>query len=253
MGCVTARQRYEAHVGAVLQSVWDRHEKHLGIAPEVDYRTPEVALLEAEAELGCARAHPEDVPADLAHLATADREELLGAVVRLQQERDEARLDTLRALMRYQFGGGPDPVKVAERVFALVRTMLPELCWHMKQWEAGALFGDIRQTWQEKEQKLIEELVSRYASVKFTNAGGKCAAARRKKALQSMGNTSKRHGRRKGDARETGAPDTNAAIPQEKLKEARRMRDEAERRRMAELCGCEPDEIDLDRISLGEE
>lgn len=244
MSAVSARERYESWVGAILTHAASRR----GDDAAVDYRTPEVAVMEFE-EAGWTRVHSEDLPADLAHLAEASREELLGKICELQAERDDARHQTLRALMKMLFGGGPEPVAVAERMFALARTVCSDAAWGLKQWEVGALFGDIRQTWQQKEKRMIEELITRYSTIEFTNAGGKSASARAKLSKDRRGNTSRKLGRRKGDHAQNGTAPKQQTITQQERMDAREVAREAERERIAEMCGVDPEEIDLDRIS----
>lgn len=243
---ITARDRYQAYVGAVLEHVRNRRKMD---HEAVEYRTPEIDLMEFE-EHGRTRVHPEDMPADLADLADAPREELLARICELQEQRDAARTQTLKALMNYAFGGGPDPVSVAERIFLLARVVCTDVAWGMKQWEVGALFGDIRQTWQQKEKVMIEKLVSAFSTVVFTNSGGKSVAARFKQALARLGNTSKKFGRKPGDAPESGVPAKSSAAKRRELQDARELARELERERMAEELGVDPDEIDFSRIDL---
>lgn len=243
---ITARDRYEAYVGAVLDHVRTRRKMD---REAVEYRTPDVDLMEFE-EAGWTRVRPEDMPADLADLARASREELLAKICELQEQRDFARHQTLRALMNYAFGGGPDPVSVAERMFLLARMVCTDVAWGMKQWEVGALFGDIRQTWQQKEKAMIERLVSAFSTVVFTNSGGKSITARFKQALARLGNTSKKLGRKAGDPQQSGVPAKSSAAERRERQDAAELAREMERERLAEELGVDPDEIDFSRIDM---
>lgn len=235
----TPKETYEAFVGAVLEQVAARG----GGMQQVDYRTPEVAMAELEDD-GWLNFQEGDVPRDLSRLKKMSPLALMGEVCAMQEERDQARVAGFRALIRFLFSGGPDPIKVAERAFILARTMARPEVGGMKQWEAGALFGDIRQTWREKERRMVEELIRKYSDIEFTNAGGKCAQARAKQSLARMGNTSKRHGRRKGEERVK--PDTNGEVsPHELRRQLAELEREEQRERLAELAGVDPDEIDL--------
>lgn len=197
MAARTAQEAYEAHVGALLTKVWDREGETLVFNP-VDLNTPLSAVLEGEKT--CARVHVEDLPMDQAHLAEMDREELMAVVLQLIDERDEVRSLTLNALLNFLFGDGPDPIKVSERGFILARAVAPENVWKMKQWEAGAIHGLMKQTWREMEKRLIEELLSRLATTGvFTMSGGKSQSARQRYAEDKKGNTSRKQGRKRGD------------------------------------------------------
>jgi hypothetical protein len=240
---------YRAHLGAVLEHVARRRGMSADV---VDFRTPDAELLEREFDelrdqIG---AEKEDVPRDLRRLKKMSPSALMGEVLRMQEERDAARLDAMKGLMRFLYGGGPDPVRVAERATVLARTMADDGLWGMKQWEAGALFGDIRQTWREKEKRMIEQLVTKYTSVKYTNAGGKSVQARVKQSLARMGNTSKKFGRRKGDHRDDVVPDAPEISAAEERRQLDELRREEERERIAELAGVDPEEVDLDQTFM---
>lgn len=241
------RDVYEAHIGTMLERVATRAGRAAELA---DFRTADVALMELE-QAGWNDLDDEDIPHDLRRLRGISRSALIGEVCRMQEERDDARRDAFMTIMRYLFSGGPHPLAVAERAFLLARWAGSHLLFGMKQWEVGALFGDIRQTWREKERRMIEELASRFSTVEFTNAGGKSWQARAKQALARLGNTSKKHGRRKGEARpETEARVNGSHVPgyseRDMLNELRR---EEERERLAELAGVDPDEIDLSLVT----
>lgn len=239
---------YRAHIGALLEHVARRR----GRPEAVDFRAPDTEAMERELhELKDEIAvEKEEIPQDLKRLKKMSLSALIGEVLRMQEERDAARLAAMKGLMRFLYGGGPDPVRVAERATVLARTMADDGLWGMKQWEAGALFGDIRQTWREKEKRMIEHLVTKFTTVEYTNAGGKSVQARAKQSLARLGNTSKRYGARKGDHRPDVVPDAPEASAAEERRQLDELRREEERERIAELAGVDPEEVDLDQTFM---
>lgn len=198
MAKISARDLYESHVGTMLETVWTREGEKLQYNP-VDLRTPLCAVMDGERD---GRVESDEIPLDEAGLSKLDWEELVALVLELKADRDDTRANTLHTLLNFIFGEGPDPVKVSERAFILARALGPNNCWNMKQWEAGAMHGLIRATWQQMEKRLIEELAARMSSTGvFTMPGGKSHSARQRYSADKQGNTSRRHGRRQGDLR----------------------------------------------------
>ena len=153
--------------------------------------------------------------------------------------------------MDYLFARGPDPRTVLEQLFMYVHARSREHVWGAKSCEIATLFGHTKQNWQHLEEKFIEDLVSRWSRAEFVKSGGKSVAARLAYSKQRMGNTSRKHGRSAGDelpplpAKEA----YDEPLSSQAKRRARAMRDQAERKRMAAMCGCEPDEIDLSKIT----
>lgn len=199
MGRISARDLYESHVGTMLETVWTREGERLQYNP-VDLRTPLCDVIDGERERRVQEEH--ELPLDEAHLAEMDCEELMALVLELKAERDDTRAHTLHTLLNFLFADGPNPVRVSERAFILARALGPNNVWNMKQWEAGAMHGLIRATWQQMEKRLIEELASRMSSTGvFTLPGGKSHSARQRYSQDKQGNTSRKYGRRQGDQR----------------------------------------------------
>ncbi len=197
MAKVSFREVYEAHVGGMLEKVWDREGETLTYNP-VDLRTPLCEVMGAE---DSDRVSDEtQLPLDEEHLAEMDCEQLMAVVLELKADRDHTRARTLHVVLNFLFGDGPEPLKVSERAFILARALGPNNVWNMEQWEAGAMHGLIRQTWQQMEKRLIEEMAARLSSTSaFTLAGGKSYAARERYSREKKGNTSRKLGRRQGE------------------------------------------------------
>ena len=125
----------------------------------------------------------------------------------------------------------------------------------MQQSEIAALFGHTRQNWQHIEERVVEDLVTRWSRTEFVNSGGKSAAARLTYALLRKGNTNRKTGRKAGDELPPLPAKTHPDQPlsEQAKARARAMRDQAERTRLAKMCGCEPDEIDLSKITPEED
>lgn len=258
-----ARDYYEAKMVEILSHVWRKNGEFLEVEP-AHMETPLTALLDDEVArtvscphcgkdvpLGSTRVDPEWLPSDMQELRTMDREELLLMVLDLVAERDGMRLKTLKTLMSFFFSRGPEPVLVAELVFMVAEVMHEDHAWRMNGTQMAALFGRSKQDWQSLREKLIEDLVRRWTRDDAVLGGGKSFAARQRYAQDKKGNTSRKLGRRRGDEqpRQVQDDDGGMKLSREAKKRAQRMRDETERRELAALCGCDPSDIDLRKIS----
>ncbi len=198
MAKISARELYESHVGTMLETVWTREGEKLQYNP-VDLRTPLCDVMDRERD---GRVEDDEIPLDEKSLSERDWGELVALVLELKAERDDTRANTLHTMLNFLFADGPNPVKVSERAFILARALGPNNVWNMKQWEAGAMHGLIRATWQQMEKRLIEELAARMSSTGvFTLPGGKSHSARQRYSEDKQGNTSRKYGRRQGDQR----------------------------------------------------
>jgi hypothetical protein len=244
-----ARTEYEAMVGGLLSNVWKREGEFLTVDP-VELNTPLTAVLEAE-DAGSTRVDPDWLPEDLNELQYLARPKLHAIILQLIEQLREVRKDTKRVILDYLFAKGPDPLPALERLWMLARTDKGGHVWNMLQSEAAALFGHSKQNWQTLEEKVIEDLITRWSRSEFVNSGGKSVAARLAYAELRKGNSNRKHGRRTGDempplpAKEYH----DQPLCDQAKRRAKAMRDQAERKRMAVLCGCRPDELDLNRIN----
>lgn len=244
-----ALDEYEAHVGGLLSHVWRREGENIVCDP-AEMNTPLTELLDAESAASVG-ADLDYLPGDLKELRFQTREKLVAMILRLLQDLAESRLQVQTALFEYFFGNGPAPVQVLERLFIYARATYGDCVWKMKQHEMAALFGHSKQNWQHMEERLIEDLVSRYSRTEFVNAGGKSVGARQKYAEQRKGNTSRKRGRRAGDELPPLPPKERDDQPlsERAKRHAELMRHEAERKRLARMCRCAPEDIDLGRIT----
>ena len=243
-----AREEYESMVGGLLSHVWKREGEFLTVDP-TELNTPLTAVLDAEE--GSTRVDPEWLPEDLKHLQEKDWEELMAVVLRLVEDRDRERARMMTVFFDFLFARGPDPLEVLQRLFVYARARHSGHVWGAKQAEIATLLGHSKQNWQHLEERLIEDLVSRWSRSEFVNSGGKSVAARLAYARQRKGNTSRKHGRRTGDELPPLPPKQRDDEPLsgQAKRRAAAMRDDAERRALAREFGCRPEEIDLRRIS----
>lgn len=255
-----ARKSYDAHTGAVLGGVWQREGATLVFNP-ADQRVPLREVLDGpdldeltpeQRETRWPRGHLEHLPSDLTELRFKTRMQLVEIIAELMAERDQHRHLTLQSILDYCYGDGPDILKVAERLFILARTASSEHVWNMRQADMARLFGQLRQNWQTIEEKLIEDLITRYSRTEFINSGGKSAGARANYKAGKKGNTSRKRGKRKGDEMPSDAERRQEAAAQEELPEmdaelSKFWAERAERERLAELCDCRPEDIDLEK------
>lgn len=244
-----ARAEYEAMVGGVLSQVYRREGEFLTVDP-ADLDTPLTAVLEAE-DCGSTRVDPDWLPVELAEMKELPREELLGVILRLVERQQRERQHMQAVFLDFLFAKGPDPRAVLERLFMYVRARSRYHVWGAKQNEIAALFGHLKQNWQHLEEAFIEDLVSRWSRAEFINSGGKNAAARLAYGAQRKGNTSRKRGRKAGDELPPlpAKQRDDEPLSSQAKRRARAMRDQAERQRLAAMCGCELDEIDLGRIT----
>ncbi len=244
-----AQDEYASMVGGLLSEVWRREGEFLTFDP-TDLDTPLTAVLEAEA--GSTRVDPDWTPPELDDLKRMSRVELLEQIMELMERRQREREDMLQVFFNYLFARGPDPLEVLQRLFIYARACHSGHAWGMQQNEVAALLGHTKQNWQHLEEKVIEDLVTRWSRTEFVNSGGKSVAARLSYAKLRMGNTIRKNGKRAGDelpplpAKEH--PDQ--PLSAQAKRRARAMRDEAERKKLAKEFGCRPEEIDLTKISL---
>lgn len=244
-----ARLEYESMVGGLLSEVWERNGDFLTYDP-TDLDTPLTAVLDAEA--GSTRVDPDWTPPELDDVKQMKREEMLELIMELMERRHREREDMLRVFFDYLFARGPDPLAVLQRLFIYARACHSGHAWGMQQNEVAALLGQTKQNWQHLEEKVIEDLVSRWSRTEFVNSGGKSVAARLAYAKLRMGNTIRKKGRKAGDEMPPlpAKEHPDQPLSAQAKRRARAMRDEAERKRLAKEFGCRPEEIDLTKISL---
>ena len=245
-----AQEEYASMIGGALSQIFKREGEFLTVDP-AELRTPLTALLEVEDERST-RVDPEWVPVELEELYKAPREELLGVILKLLQQQDQARARANTVLMDYLFARGPDPRAVLEQLFLYVHARSRDHVWGAKSCEIATLFGHTKQNWQHLEEKFIEDLVTRWSRAEFVKSGGKSVAARLEYSKQRQGNTSRKYGRSAGDDMPPlpAKQHEDEPLSNQAKRRARAMRDEAERKKLAQEFGCRPDEIDLTKISL---
>ena len=243
-----AREEYESQIGGVLSHVWRREGERIVCDP-ADTATPLVELMELED----AKTPPQDLgylPDDLSELRFMPRHKLAALVQRMAEELHDARKRALDTFFNYLFQDGPDPLKVLERLFIYCRAARRHLVWNMTLTEMAALFGHSKQNWQSKQERIIEDLVTRFSRSEFISSGGKSFAARLAYAKQRKGNKNRLLGHHADDdlpPLPPAEPDNMTLTGRAKAR-AKLMRDDAERRRLADICDCDPDEIDLNCI-----
>lgn len=252
MSSKAAREQYEAHVGGVLTHVWKREGQFIVVDP-AELNTPLTEAMGREA--GSTRVDPDWLPSDQQALRELDREQLLGLVLELIDERDETRGHAVKTMLDFLFAKGPDPLAALERLFMLARATHEGHDWNMRQGEMAALFGHSKQNWQHLEERVIHDLVQRFSRPEFVMSGGKSATAKQKYQEIQKGNKHRAHGKKAGDEgpRMPAAAHGELTLSTRAKQRARELRDAAERRRLAEMCGCSPEEIDLGRISPAED
>lgn len=244
-----AREQYEAHVGGTLANVWRREGEFLVVDP-ADFNTPLTEVMGREA--GSTRVDPDWLPSDQQGLREMDREELMALVLQLIEDRDDVRKQAVNTALNFIFGKGPDPLTALERLFMLARAQHKGHDWNMRQCEMAQLFGRSKQDWQLMEAAVIRELVDRYSRSEFVMSGGKSASAQRAYRKAQKGNKNRSHGHKAGDELPALPPKCEGlpTLSARAMNLAEQQRKQAERERLAKLCNCSPDEIDLDRIDL---
>lgn len=150
--------------------------------------------------------HVQDVNAMLAEIYTrngrnADAVDLRTPLSDLLAQEDgeveehyDAGVYMLRKFLKWVFSDGPNPKRVTQRVYLVVRAVDPALLLNMSGEEVSVIFGQGRAA----ESARLKMLAGLYQKAGFTHtkiAVQKSAASRKKMSLAQMGNTNRRRGK----------------------------------------------------------
>jgi len=212
----------------------DLEREHLVLVPVAEYDLMIGAVEWCEQHGGTGKMAIDDakhvrVPVG----STVQDPEALAALIR------KAKLNTFLALMRYVWFNSSSLWGAMRNLLAITHKIAPQFIKGMSGNDIGRLLGVCRAAFNKTEIKLVVEYLERWGVVGGTAGGSKPADHRKLKSEQMMG---RRH--RAADYESDKEPELKMTAEQrERVQKARA---DAERRRLADLCGVKPEEIKLD-------
>lgn len=149
-----------------------------------------------------------------------------------------------RRLVMWIIGDGLHPLTVVKRVFQLLFARYQEFIGPLNMTTLAELVGEGRAAFSARMKRLFSREVHRKTGVMMISKGMKSVASKLKYAANAKKHCPK--GKLNASSLDNAAEE-KAAKDQEERDKARvkAARDAAERRRLAELVGCKPEEIDL--------
>lgn len=165
--------------------------------------------------------------------------------VELMQLLRKAKNDTFNALMRYTWGNASNLWGAMRNWLAVTHKIAPQHIKGMSGEAIGKLLGVCRAAFNKTEMKLVVEYLEMWGVKGGTVGGSKPVGHRQKKAEQMKG---KRH--RAADYVRTTTPPELPPLTKEQRERATQMRHDYERKRLADLAGVQPEDIDLDRTRV---
>lgn len=154
---------------------------------------------------------------------------------------NKGKVNTFNALMRYTWGNASNLWAAMRNLLAITHKIAPQFVKGMSGTQIGALLGVCRAAFNKTEIKLVVEYLESWGVVGGTAGGSKPASHRQTKRVQMLG----RKHRAAGYVRTT-TPTEPPPLTREQRERAERMRQEAERRRVAALAGIDPNDPDFD-------
>jgi len=150
-----------------------------------------------------------------------------------------AKLNTLLAMLRYVWFNANHLWAAMRNLLAITHKMAPTFVKGMSGADIAKLLGVGRAAFNKTEILLVVEYLERWGVAGGTAGGSKPAAHRELKRQQMLG-------RKHRAADYVSDKETEVVMTEEQRRRANDMRREAERKRLAELAGVQPHEINLD-------
>ncbi len=217
----------------------DVEQDHCVMVPVADY----------DLMLACAERLAQTTPGmeeidDTRHVRVPMGSVVMSAEDLLSQLR-KAKQHTFNALMRYVWSNSSNLWSAMRNWLAITHKIAPQFIQGMSGQDIGKLLGVCRAAFNKTEIKLVIEYLESWGVRGGTAGGSKPVGHRELKSAQMMG---RRHHAEdyESDKKE---PEELVMTPEQKQR-AKGMREDAERRRMAALCGVEPHEIDLEKTRI---
>lgn len=233
---------HESRINGVLRAAHDQN----GWTP-VDDRTPAEIMMTQEPEWDESHDAPDgpyDYPSSDAHERIELRALKLDEALMIA---DWAR----RQQMAWIAADGPHPFRIVQRVFALLFGFYKDLLGPFNGRMLALMLGQGRAAFSATMEALFADESLRKFGLVVKVAGQKSASASQAYAANARKHKPKQQLEGKGDEeQEEALNEEQRTRLQELKKRLPELRRDAERRRMAELVGCEPGEIDLTKIRL---
>lgn len=247
-----------------------------GMWERVDGHTPVDEVIEGEAEMGIVEPIEDGVvlvPIEdykvmkewmQAHGALADLAlprlewqehknagagELIMSAEELQAIVRRAKVHTFNALMRYIWQNSGNLWAAMRNLLAITHRHAPDFIRGMSGAEIGKFLGIGRAAFNKHSIKTVVDYLESWG-VKGGTAGGSKPYGHG--ALKSQQMKGRRHRAKDYTPEEPKAPELTTEQKEAGKWRVKMLRERAERQRLAELCGCSADEIDLDKINPAE-
>jgi hypothetical protein len=150
-----------------------------------------------------------------------------------------------RRLVMWIIGDGLHPLTVVKRVFQLLFARYQEFIGPLNMTTLAELLGEGKAAFSARMKRLFSREVHRKTGVMMLSRGMKSVASKAKYAANAEKNRPR--GQLDAASLDDGAEDKAAKEKAERAKaRVKEARDAAERRRLAELVGCKPEEINLE-------
>lgn len=157
----------------------------------------------------------------------------------------KAKSDTFNALMRYVWSNARNLWGAMRNWLAITHKIAPQFIKGMSGPQIGKLLGVGRAAFNKTEITLVVDYLQKWGVKGGTAGGSKPVGHREKKREQMLG---RRH--RAGDYESDAGSDDLPPMTDEQRQRANDLRDEHERKYMAQLAGVDPGQIDLKKLKM---
>lgn len=157
-----------------------------------------------------------------------------------------AKVHTFLALMRYVWQGSGNLWAAMRNLLAITHKNSPQFIGGMSGAEIGKFLGIGRAAFNKHSIKTVVDYLERWGVKGGTAGGSKPHDHREKKRAQMQG---RRHRAKDYVPDAPAEPVLTPAEKEARTWRVRQLRAFAEKKRMAALCGCAPEDIDLDKIT----
>ncbi len=219
----------------------DVEKEHSVLLPVADY---ELLLACAEA---LARKNPRMEQLDETRHVRVPAGSLLMSPDELVAQLRKAKQHTFLALMRYVWSNSSNLWSAMRNWLAITHKIAPQFIKGISGEKIGRLLGVCRAAFNKTEIKLVVEYLEEWGVKGGTAGGSKPVGHRKLKSEQMKG---RRHHAR--DYQSEAKADDELTLTPEQRARAQRMAEDAERRRIAEIAGVEPHEIDLEKTRIND-
>jgi hypothetical protein len=175
--------------------------------------------------------------------------ELVLSPEELQGVINRARVHTFRALMRYVWQGSGNLWAAMRNLLAITHKNAPEFIKGMSGAQIGRFLGIGRAAFNKQSIRLVVDYLESWGVKGGTAGGSKPHDHRETKRRQMKG---RRHRAKDYEPETPKQPELTTEQKEAQKWRVKMLREMAEKRRLAEMIGCNPEDIDLDKINPAE-